>query len=101
MHVMIDPDKPSGAAVIFEYETLTALPLRPWGFTKYDELYLHKLTTESLGIELKIVRAYNIKRALIEGAPILAFMRGNDGRTGAAPTSIAFLSDVEACLKHE
>jgi hypothetical protein len=90
-HIMKDAAKPTGGAVIFEYETLAPLPLRNYGYARYDELYLPNVTTESAAIELKPVRAYNMKRSLIESAPILAFMRGNDGRQGEAPTSVAGL----------
>lgn len=86
-HIFVDPSRPTGGAVIFEYETLAPLQLRPYGFRKYDEVYLQNLSTQNFPSSLRVSRAYNINRKLLERSAILAFMHGHDGFP--APTSIA------------
>lgn len=87
-HLLIDPERPTGIAVIYEYETHAELPLKPYGHRRYDEIYLPASPKQKLLDSMRVVRAYYIDRAVIDAAPVLAFSRGHDGREWEPRSSV-------------
>lgn len=86
-HLLIDPKKPTGHAHIYEYETIAPIPMKNFGYGRFDELVLPNLNTSNLKQFLRVKRSYFITTAIIQQSPILAFQHGNDGAPN--PTSVA------------